>query len=139
MATFSSKRGASSGRASGGVVVEGVDAVVRDFTRAADTIRPRSADVVVEFAAEAAEIQRDLVPVDQGDVKDSITSDSNASFYGRQVFADAGPDPRKNPEAFVARFLEHGTVKMPPRPFVDPSATQILPKFAAAIRDLADP
>ena len=50
--------------------------------------------------------------------------------------ADAGPDPRADESAFVARFLEHGTVKMSPQPFVGPAADQTFPEFAKDIANL---
>jgi len=136
MATFSRTQ-QSSRQGTKGVVIEGLDAIVQDFTREADTIRNRAERTVVEYAEKAAQQMRDRVPVDEGDVLDSITSDNKASREGFGVYADAGPDPRANKAAFVSRFLEHGTVNMGAKPFVAPSADHVLPDFAKAIRDLS--
>jgi HK97 gp10 family phage protein len=126
-------------RKQGGVVVEGVDAVVSNFRFRADSIRPLAAQVAVSHAERAANLMRDRVPVRHGNVLDSITADEKATTDRSGVYADAGPDTRANKAAFVARFLEHGTVKMAPRPFVGPAADQVLPEFHEAIRLLARP
>lgn len=120
----------------GGVLVEGLDEVVRMFLRGADEIRPQAADVTTKYAEKLADKMRDLVPVVEGDVLESITSDGSATTSGNQVYADAGPDPSANDQSFVSRFLEYGTVKMSPKPFVGPAADQIIPEFEKALRDL---
>jgi len=120
-----------------GVVIEGLDVVVQNFTREADTIRPRAEKTVVDYAEKMAQGMRDTVPVDEGDVLDSITSDNKASREGFGVYADAGPDPRANKAAFVARFLVNGTVKMGQRWSIDAVADRVEPEFAKAIRDLS--
>ena len=122
---------------SGGFVVDGIDEVVRDFTFRAVAVQPAAAKVVVSSAEKLAQKMRDLVPVDEGDVLDSITSDSHATIDGSGVYADAGPDPAANKHAFIARFLEHGTVKMAPRPFIQPAADQTLESFGAAMKAIA--
>jgi HK97 gp10 family phage protein len=114
----------------GGVVVEGVDALVRDITRKAATIAPLAGKAVVDSAGRAAQRMRDKVPIDEGDTLGSITSDSTASPSPAGVYADAGP------EHFVARFLENGTVHMSPRPFVGPAADLTVPELEQALRDL---
>ena len=119
-------------RASTGLVVEGVDALVRDFTRKATTVQPLAGKAVVESAEKAAQWMRDTVPVDEGDVLDSITSDRAPTPTPGGVYADAGP------EHFVARFLENGTVKMSPRPFVGPAADRAVGHLADAIEHLGD-
>ena len=98
MPTLRSTRGASHTGVKGGVVMDGVDAVVRDFTREADQVGGRADRVVVEYAAKADQLMRDTVAVDQGDVLDSITSDSHAHHdIAGAVYADAGPDPEGQP------------------------------------------
>jgi HK97 gp10 family phage protein len=120
-----------------GVVIDGLDEVVRDLTFRAVAIQPVAAKIVVEHAGKLAQKMRDLVPVDQGDVLDSITADQSATFDASGVYADAGPDPAANKAAFVARFLEHGTIKMAPRPFIGPAADQTLDAFVAAMKAIA--
>ena len=131
MAIRAGTRTATSTGASGGIVVDGLDAVVTEFTWRATTITPEAGKVTVDHAGKAAQLMRDKVPIDSGDTLDSITSDSAPTMSVGGVYADAGP------EHFVARFLENGTVKMSPRPFVGPAADQILGPFTDALGDLA--
>lgn len=121
----------------GGAVIEGLDALVRDIEREADEIRPRAEKVVVDLAAKAAQRQRDRVPVDEGDLLDSITSDRSATEEGTAVYADAGPDKEENPGGFKGHMIERGTVKMDPQPFVGPSADETLPELEDAVRNLS--
>ncbi len=119
-----------------GFVVDGVDAVQSMFTRKAATIRPQAGVVAVRHAAKAAQRMRDTVPIgpDPHHVLDSITEESRPTVDRTTVYADAGPDPRADEGAFVARFLEHGTVKQAPQPFVGPAADKTFPEF---VKDLA--
>jgi len=114
-----------------GIDVDGLDAVVKEFTWRAKRVTPEAGKVTVEYAEKAAQKMRDTVPIDQGDVLDSIDADSMPTIGMGSVYADAGPGH------FVARFLENGTVKMSPRPFVGPAADQILGPFADALGDIA--
>ena len=136
MATFGRAQSASRG-GRGGTVATGVDAIVAEFTREADLVRPRAAQAVVDAAKDAADLMRDLVPVYEGNVKASITSDPAATVHGFGFYADAGPDSVANKEAFVARYLEYGTRKMAPRPFVHPAADRVLPQFERIIENLS--
>src|SRR5687768_1281632 len=92
MALSSTHTSAASRSGSQGVVIEGLDVVVRDFTREAVTIRPNAEKVVVDYAAKAADRMRVLVPIDEGATLDSISSDSKATTDGSSVYADAGPE-----------------------------------------------
>lgn len=137
MVAFSRTQAAARTGKGGTVVAEGVDAIVAEFTREADTVRDRAGEMVVEMAKEAADLMRDLVPVRTGNVRSSITSDPAFIRDGLGVFAEAGPDSVAHKEAFVARFLEYGTSKMAPRPFVMPAADKVLPKLERALKDLS--
>lgn len=121
----------SSGNRRGSVVVEGVDVVASSFTRKAHTIGPLAGAAAVLYARKAADQMRSTVPVDRGDVRDSIESDDAPTVEGTTVYADAGPT------SFVGKFLEEGTVKMAPRPYVQPAADSVIPEFVQAIKRLA--
>lgn len=122
----------------GGLVVDGVDLIVSDFMREANTVRPRAERVVVKHADKAAQRMRNNVPIGPPTlhVLNSITSDQRATTDGTRVWADAGPDPSADEGAFVARFLEHGTVHMGPQPFVGPAGDATLPEFVTDVRGL---
>lgn len=124
----------------GGVVVEGLDAVVRDFTRKAATLQPAAGAATVRAAGRAAERMRNTVPIGPPElhVLDSITADQTPNFDLGGPYADAGPDMEAGEGAFVARFLENGTVKMSPRPFAGPAADKTIPEFVADVDQLGD-
>lgn len=113
-----------------GVIVEGADVVADRFALKARTIRPLAGAAAVEHARKAAALMRSDVNVRLGHVQESITS-TDATETDTGVYADAGPTH------FVARFLEFGTAKTPPFPFVRPAADQVLAEFRDAIRRLA--
>lgn len=130
MPSFSSSAASHTGTR-GGIVLDGLDEVVSMFTRKAATIRPAAGAVTVRHAGKVAQRMRDTVAIgpDPHHVLDSITSDERPTFDRTTVYADAGPDPRADEGAFVARFLEHGTVRQAPQPFVGPAADRTVPEF----------
>src|SRR5690606_11019204 len=113
-----------------GFDVDGLDAVVTEFTLRAAKVSPEAGKVAVEYAGKAAQLMRDKVPIGSGETLGSISADSSPTVSMGGGYAAAGP------EWFVARFLEYGTVKMSPRPFVAPAADQILGPFAEALGDI---
>lgn len=114
------------------LTVEGLDVVVRDLTTKAALVQPLAAKTVVEHAGKAAQHMRDSVAIHSGKTLGSIDSDSTPTVGDGGVYADAGPDH------FVSWFLERGTVKMSPQPFVGPAADKTIPEFEQAIGRLAD-
>jgi len=121
----------------GGVVIEGLDLVVSDFTRKAVTLQPLASAAVVRFAGKAAQKMRDRVPIDEGDLLNSITADNTPSTDGQGVYADAGPELSIK-GGFKGHLIEHGTVKMGPQPFAGPAADDLFPEFEDAIKHLGD-
>jgi HK97 gp10 family phage protein len=116
--------------------VDGIEAVSRTLMRGAAAAAVGAPALVVEYSAYAADLMRSMVPVDEGDVLESITSDTKATATASGVFAESGPDREANPEAFVAYWLEDGTALMPPRPFVGPAVDQVVPDFYRAVEKL---
>lgn len=115
--------------------IDGLEHVTSMFTRKAATIRPLAGAVAVKHAANVARRMRDRVPIgpEPWHVLNSITEDDEPTFDRTTVYADAGPDPAADPGAFVARFIENGTVKQAPQPFAGPAADATFPEF---LRDL---
>lgn len=120
------------------IEVSGLDALIRDVTFAANRVRPEAAKMIVKQGDAVAQKMRDTVPVDEGNVLDSITSDDSATEDGTGVWVEAGPDMEANRQAFVARFLEDGTSKMAPRSFVEPSLARQVPELVKALGDVHD-
>lgn len=134
MLTFGRSTTSTRSGSRGGIVVDGAAVVASMFNRKADGIRPRAAAVVVKHAGKAADRMKERTTSTR--IEGSITSDGSATTSGTTVYADAGPDRRVSNQAWIARFLEAGTVKMAPQPFAQPSADETLPGFVSDMRDL---
>lgn len=115
-------------------VVEGVDVVVQSFTTKAATIRPKAEAIAVKYAREAADAM--LRNTNAARVKQAITADAHATRTVTGFYADAGPDKRVSNQAFIAHFLEYGTVKHGPKPFARPAADEVQPKFLDALKKI---
>lgn len=87
---------------------------------AAAAIRKGAADII------AGAQQR--VPVDTGATKNSIGADIATS--GTTVQAVVGPTTHYAP------YLEYGTRRMAPRPFMGPAADQVLPSVEEALAQI---
>lgn len=96
-----------------------------DLGKAASTDTIRKARLAVQKAAADIErIAKLKAPVDTGTLRNSIGSDI------RGLTAEIGPTIRYAP------FVEYGTARMKPRPFLGPATTVVEPKFEAAIAAL---
>jgi hypothetical protein len=94
----------------------------------------RAVSPIVKTAVEAAAAeQRIAVARRSGKTMRSIkaTGPHGANFGPATLEGEAGPT------WFVGRLLEHGTVNMPPQPFVANSLDPHLPRCTAAIVDAA--
>lgn len=82
--------------------------------------------VVVRRTAFA--VERDaklLVPVDTGNLKNSITT--NVGEFDAEI----------GPTANYGHYVEEGTSRMAPQPYMGPSAERNAPKFEAAMAQVA--
>lgn len=111
------------------VTIDGLDEVVRHFTRAADEARPVGERNVVKAAAKAAQRMRDRVPIDSQHLLGTITEDEQATRDGRLIYAEAGP------EAWYGRFPEEGTATQSPQPYASPAFDETAPEFERDMRD----
>ena len=89
-----------------------VAAFAADLGDAASRVVAAAKTVVAKSAHDVAAIAQGRVPVDTGDTKNSIGADIDG------LTAVIGPT------TYYAPFLEYGTYKMPPRPFMEPAADQ---------------
>ena len=107
-----------------------VDVVARDFTKAGVFVQLNVGRLVADTAARVAATQRTLIPVATGKTKSQI----KVRLAPDQLSATVGVSGNRR---YIAWFLEYGTVKMGPRPFVGPSASKHLPGFERALAELA--
>jgi HK97 gp10 family phage protein len=69
------------------------------------------------------------VPVDQGDLRDSIEVKETESPFKRRVVAGSG-------NTFYGHFQEFGTEKMPAQPFMTPAAEDAKGQFVAQMKQI---
>jgi HK97 gp10 family phage protein len=92
-------------------------------------------------AQELVEMMKRLVPVDSGDLRDSIGWTWGNAPQGAAVIAQSAPDDKGirltvyagNRQAYYARFQEFGTTKMPANPFFFPSWRALRRRIASRI------
>lgn len=91
-----------------------------------------AAMVVRKAAFDVERFAKANVPVDTGFLRSSIHTEllvNKLRMYGADVIADAE----------YASFVEHGTSRMAPQPYMGPAADRVEPGFLAALAAIADP
>ena len=96
-----------------------------DLTKATQTAKSMVGVAIRKGAHDIIALAQEAVPVDTGATKNSIGADLTDT--GVEVSAVIGPTTSYAP------YLEHGTWKMAPRPFMGPAADAVLPSVEAAI------
>lgn len=97
-----------------------------DLTMAADTVEPKARRVVAKTARDIEADAKGFAPVDTGNLKGSITSDIGG------LSAEIGPT------ANYGVFLELGTSRMAPQPFMGPAADRRAGPFEEAMAQMAE-
>lgn len=111
-------------------MVQGLKSLERKLTRTIPArVRQATRDAMETGANEIVAFAKALVPVDTGELRDSIgwtwgdapsgsmvLAQSSATDGGERITIFAG-----NSKAFHARFVEFGTRNMPPSPFFFPA------------------
>lgn len=103
-----------------------LDQLAADLLQAAQTVAREAPDVVSFAAARTAEAARAAAPVRTGALQRSITT--RATLGGLSTVVEAG--------AAHAAFVEYGTSKMPPQPFMRPAADAAEADFMKAMEAL---
>jgi HK97 gp10 family phage protein len=93
--------------------VEGLERLKKRFARLPAKMKAEVKVAIETGADELVAMQKRLVPVDQGDLQDSIRKEPGR--HEMSVSVKAGSN-----RAFYARFQEFGTVDHPPQPFFFP-------------------
>lgn len=87
-------------------------------------------DVIKSGGERVAKAAQRFAPKASGDMADSIKS----TMVGNATMSEA----EIGPTAFYGRFLEHGTAKMAPRPFLGPALDEVSPSIADGIAKAAE-
>lgn len=116
--------------------IEGVEEIRRlardlDFTQA--RTRDRAKDIVRKAAFGVERGAKLRAPVDTGNLRNSI----NTTLFGTGLAAGSTIGAEVGPEANYGLFIEQGTWKMAPQPFLGPAFDEVEPSFVAALDDLA--
>ena len=91
----------------------GLNVVTAGFTKAGAEAIPRATEAVTSVIKKVEETAKTFVPVDTGATRDSISSEVTSS--AGTVRGEAGPTTRH------AVFVEWGTYKDAPQPFMGPA------------------
>ena len=94
----------------------------------ADTLTRRASQAVRKAALDTMADAKTLAPVDTGNLRGSITTDARTGDLVAVVEATAS----------YSAYIEWGTSKMQPQPFMQPAQDRNTPPFLEAIASLAD-
>lgn len=96
-----------------------------DLGKAAAEVRPKTAKIVAKAAQDIEARGKQNAPVDTGTLRNSITATV------RDLSAEIGPT------ANYGAYVEYGTSRMSPQPFMGPAADVVEPGFEQALEDLS--
>ncbi len=86
-------------------------------------------DQLLKAGEKVADRGRALAPKATGKLAGSIEATLISQNFGADVAVEVGPT------AFYGRYVEHGTAKMAPRPYMSPAADQEASAIADAVAD----
>lgn len=112
------------------IEISGVDAIVADFTKFAAEMLPAVRVVTQKTCADTKADAQALSPVDTGFLRASIGYETKA--LATAVVGEVGPT------AAYGEYVEDGTSRMSPQPYMGPAFDRRAPEFEAALGLVAD-
>lgn len=109
--------------------IEAVRRLELDLDLSTAKVRRQTKDAVRKFAFQIQRSAKLRAPVDTGALRNSINT-TVTEHVGGGASAEVGP------EVDYAPFLEFGTVRMEPRPFLGPAFDRFEPDFLRALADI---
>lgn len=102
-----------------------LNALAADLRKVGPRAQMKARQVVRKAAHDVEASAKRRAPVDTGTLRNSISTSSTGPFS-----AEVGPT------VAYGVYLEHGTSKMAPRPYMSPALDEVTPAFVAAIEQL---
>lgn len=102
--------------------------VAVDLSRQSETLVPRASAVVRKVALDTEADAKALAPVDTGNLRNSITTAVQGDGLRAAVVATASYAP----------FVEQGTSRQAPQPFMGPATDRNAPMFREAMARLGE-
>jgi len=107
-------------------VEQSLSELAAELRGAGERVKKVAPQIVAKAGFDVAEIADALVPVDTGATRNSIQSLMDPGGMGTTV----------GPATWYSPFLEFGTARMAPRPFMAPALTAVAPGFQQAALQL---
>jgi HK97 gp10 family phage protein len=108
----------------------GVRRLQATLTRKEGTVGAQAARALRKTAHDIEADAKALAPVDTGALKNSISTDISGDGRFASMHAEIGPT------VDYAHFVEAGTSRMGPQPYMRPAAERRFPGFRRAILDI---
>ena len=113
--------------------IEELYKVAETFERRTGQVGQQGSKVLRRTALAIEKTAKEIVRVDTGNLKNSITTDFEGDGRFGTMSSETGP------EAEYGGYLEWGTSKQEPAPYMGPAMDKHVPSFIAALEQLADP
>lgn len=111
--------------------VTGLAELVSDLRAAPGRVGQKVAAGVRKSAADVEAGAKARAPVDTGNLRNSITTSVEGDGRSGAVTATVGPT------ANYGGYVEYGTSRMGPQPYLGPAFDQVVPSFVQAMEDAA--
>lgn len=105
-------------------------ALARDLNAALRDVEARAAAVLGKTASDIVRDAQQRAPVDTGFLRNSISAGDVTKPAPGSLRVEVGPS------ASYGAFVEYGTSRMAPRPFLGPASDAHVPRFEAAVEQL---
>lgn len=113
--------------------IENVRNIEAGLERATKRVGAEAAKVVRRSAADVERLAKQNAPVDTGHLRGTISAEYTGNGRHATFSAEIGPT------AAYGAYVEFGTSRHAPQPYMYPAAERVEPEFVAALENLADP
>lgn len=103
------------------------------MAKASGQVGSKLSAVVRKTAHDIEATAKSLAPVDTGNLRGSITTEITGDGRFGSMSAEIGPT------ASYGQYVEEGTSRMAPQPYMLPAAERHMPAFEAAVLAIGDP